>query len=42
MYVDAEDEELADLHVDFASGEVDAAGACDRAWDRLGCADCGV
>lgn len=33
--VDAEDEELADLHVDFAAGEVDAAGAGDGRGDRL-------
>jgi len=31
--VDAEDEELADLHVDFAAGEVDAAGAGDGGRD---------
>ena len=33
MDVDAEDEELADLHVDFSTGEVDAAGAGDGAGD---------
>ena len=40
--VDAEDKELADLHVYLASGEVDAAGACDGTGDGLSCADCGV
>ena len=33
--VDAEDEELADLHVDFAAGEVDAAGGGDGRGDGL-------
>ena len=42
MDVDAQDEELADLHVDFAAGEVDAACARDGAGDRLRGADCGV
>jgi hypothetical protein len=40
--VDAENEELADLHIDLASGEVDPAGACDGAGNGLGGADCGV
>ena len=40
--VDAQDEELADLHVDLSAREVDAAGAGDGAGDRLGGADCGV
>jgi hypothetical protein len=40
--VDAEDEELADLHVDFAAGEVDAAGAGDGGRDGGGCCDCCV
>ena len=33
MDVNAEDEELADLHVDFSAGEIDAAGAGDGARD---------
>lgn len=33
MDVDAQDEELADLHVDFSACKVDAAGACDCAGD---------
>jgi hypothetical protein len=40
--VDAEDEELADLHVDFAAGEVDAAGAGDGGGDGGGRCDCCV
>ena len=40
--VDAQDEELADLHVDFAAGEIDAAGAGDGGGDRLGRCDCCV
>jgi hypothetical protein len=40
--VDAEDEELADLHVDFATGEVDAAGAGDGGGDGGGRCDCCV
>lgn len=43
MDVDAEDEKLANLHVDLAAGEVDAAGAGDGGGDRLsscdGCVD---
>ena len=42
MDIDAQDEELADLHVDFAAREVDAAGAGDGAGDGLGCGDCSV
>jgi hypothetical protein len=40
--VDAEDEELADLHVDFAAGEVDATGAGDGGGDCGRCCDCCV
>lgn len=42
MNVDAQDEQLADLHVDLAPGEVDTAGAGDLGGDVLGCGDCGV
>lgn len=42
MDVDAQDEELADLHVDFAAGEVDAACAGDGRGDGLGGRDCCV
>lgn len=42
MDVDAQDEELADLHVDLAAGEVDAAGGSDLGRDVLGCGDGGV
>jgi hypothetical protein len=31
--VDAQNEELADLHVDFATGEVNAAGTSDGGGD---------
>lgn len=37
--VDAEDEELADLHVDFAAGKVDTACACDGGGNGLCCCD---
>jgi len=40
--VDAQDEELADLHVDLAAREVDAARARDRGRDGLGGGDGGV
>jgi hypothetical protein len=40
--VDAEDEELADLHVDLAASEVDAAGAGDGGGDGGRCCDCCV
>ena len=39
MDVDAQDEELADLHVDLAAREVDATGAGDGGGNRLGGAD---
>jgi len=37
MDVDTENEELADLHVDFTASEIDAAGAGDGGGNRLGC-----
>ena len=41
MDVYAPDEELADLHVDFAASEIDAAGAGDGGGDGLsGCDGC--
>jgi hypothetical protein len=40
--VDAQDEELADLHVDFAAREVDAACPRDGRGDVLGGGDGGV
>jgi len=40
--VDAQDEELADLHVDFAAGEVDAAGTGNGCGDCGCCCDCCV
>lgn len=39
MDIDAEDEELANLHVDLTSGEVDATGPRNGAWNGLSCAD---
>ena len=42
MDVDAQDEELANLHVNFSPGKVDAAGAGDCAGYRLGGGDGGV
>ena len=42
MDVDAQDEQFADLHVDFAAGEVDAACAGDGGGDGLGGCYCCV
>ncbi len=42
MDVDAQDEELADLHVDFAAGEVYSARGGDGGGDGLRGGDCGV
>lgn len=42
MDVDAQDEQFANLHVDLAAGEVDAAGAGDGGGDGLGGCDCCV
>ena len=42
MDVDAEDEKLADLHVDFAAGKVDAAGAGDGGGNGGRCCNCCV
>lgn len=39
MDVDAEDEELADLHIDFAAGEVDATCASNGGGNGLCCCD---
>jgi hypothetical protein len=40
--VDAEDEELADLHVDLAAGKVGASSAGDGGGDGGRCCDCCV
>ena len=42
MDVDAEDEELADLHEDLPSGEVDVSGQRDLLGDVLRRVDCVV
>lgn len=42
MDVDAQDEKLANLHVDFATREIDTTCASDGGRNALSCFDSGV